>query len=447
LEQGFIDAYTDVECGDRNITNVTIVTSAIEEAPDTMARSLQDSTNYRSFTYIFRANGRCRGCSQNRRIFGEGAGRLLEGKVTTQRDLQDDCPCPPPSDDAFLLSFNVTITELLGNGTLVNVVGVNNNFSELEKVNCTSEVTEFEAGASLTLEGEVDTEISESELTVLETAFVDAYNEANAMNSETCDLLFLVAVEVELTSVNDTNRVRRLQSNRQYKYEVRVHGSCRGCPRNPCLFGESQGRRSLSSSIEVLPQFMQDSGRYLQTSDDCYCPLGDPELRLATKEEFQAIFNAIIQYLRNEGILTTVTSVVEVTDGEPTPATPTPQRVVPPTPPPTVEPTVPPTPAPTLSLDDQNELINCIAVIDEADGRSFDERWIQFRSQFPNRPFCLLQPNLPGNNPPGSQLSRPASWANDSSTIYSPVRRDRGLAANVSDWYDFLIWRRRKNKV
>ena len=321
LQRAFLDTYNNVDCGDRNMTTVTIVTSLIEDNNDDNSRVLQASTNNRLFTYIFRASGRCRGCRRNPRLFGEGVRHLLGDSEEVYKDksghrsLQDECPCPPPTENEFILAFNATIADLVSVGSLVNVVGANENFSELEQVDCTDDVTEFEStNVTLVFEGG-DTQTSESEWAALEEACVDAYNEANALNGNTCDLLFLVAVEAEFSAVNKSeNRHRGLQS-RQLLYNLLLRGSCRGCQRNPRLFGESQGRRALAVSA-TLPPFMYHSARHLQAIDGCYCPVGEPEFRLATEEEFQTVYNGIIEYLRDEGILTSINAVVEVTESE-----------------------------------------------------------------------------------------------------------------------------------
>ena len=339
LERGFIDAYANVECGDRVIDNVTIITDGGGESLSNASRLLQTSTNFRSVTHIFMANGLCRGCKSNKRFFAETQGRFLEESyfvihhnegASVDRYLQDEaeCPCLPPTENAFLLSYNLTIAELVSNGTLANVVGVNRNFAELEEVNCTSEVTEFEATASLTFAGDADTNIPASDVSFLEVACVDSYNEANALNSETCDELFRVVLEAELTPVEDSTS-RHLQSNGNFNYDLRVRGSCRGCGPNTRLFGESQGRKLLTSTGDTFPPYHYDS-RYLQIStEDCFCPADDPEMRAATEEEFQLVYSEQIVVLRNEGVLTSVTDVVAVEE-EPrstaAPAVPQPQQ-------------------------------------------------------------------------------------------------------------------------
>ena len=99
--------------------------------------------------------------------------------------------------------------------------------------------------------------------------------------------------------------------------------------------------------------------------------------------------------------------------------------------PPTTAPTAVATPFPTRSLEGQNDLVTCISVIDENGGSALDSDWAAFRSAFPNRPFCLLQPV-----PAIDGLSLPSTFFNDINNIFHETTRDALDATNPSDWYD-----------
>ena len=43
--------------------------------------------------------------------------------------------------------------------------------------------------------------------------------------------------------------------------------------------------------------------------------------------------------------------------------------------------------------EDNENLVPCVAVIDEWNGRDYSREWANFRERFPKRPFCLLVPN------------------------------------------------------
>ena len=84
---------------------------------------------------------------------------------------------------------------------------------------------------------------------------------------------------------------------------------------------------------------------------------------------------------------------------------------------------------------DQNAFIPCISVIDEASQQTmqfFEQKWIEFRSRYPNRPFCLLQPE-PN---PSTDLRMPFIFVNDPLTRFASVSRDRGDDTQASDWFD-----------
>jgi hypothetical protein len=92
-----------------------------------------------------------------------------------------------------------------------------------------------------------------------------------------------------------------------------------------------------------------------------------------------------------------------------------------------------------LSADlDSTRLSLCgIAVIDESYGSNagaFPSLWTQFRDRYPERPFCLLQPE-PN---PIKDLFIPTAFLNDTRTIYSPVKRDFGDNQTISDRFEIL---------
>lgn len=77
----------------------------------------------------------------------------------------------------------------------------------------------------------------------------------------------------------------------------------------------------------------------------------------------------------------------------------------------------------------------CIAVIDEASkptAAKLSSDWTKFRSNWPDRPFYLLQPSPSFSR---ASLKEPTAFVNDSKTTYSPVNRDGGISSLASDWY------------
>lgn len=87
----------------------------------------------------------------------------------------------------------------------------------------------------------------------------------------------------------------------------------------------------------------------------------------------------------------------------------------------------------TGSCENTEALRPCIAVIDESDiaDSEIDAKWLSFRTNFPTRPFCLLQPFNPSCT---SGLYRPPSFSTDPRTIFAIVNRDNGDRALASNW-------------
>ena len=97
-------------------------------------------------------------------------------------------------------------------------------------------------------------------------------------------------------------------------------------------------------------------------------------------------------------------------------------------------PTATPSLTPTVSSSTLNQMITCISVIDESSqSASFlINQWDRFRSLYPDRPFCLLQPRPELTD----ELRIPPAFFNDTLTTLSNVTRDFGLPEFASDWFE-----------
>ena len=115
----------------------------------------------------------------------------------------------------------------------------------------------------------------------------------------------------------------------------------------------------------------------------------------------------------------------------PTPSAPTPVPPPPPTPTSAPTPVPPPTPFPTRPLDAQDDIVTCISVIDENNGRAVDADFEAFRAAFPDRPFCLLRPV-----PTFDELSLPSTFNDDPINTFSETTRDAADVTDPADWYD-----------
>ena len=68
--------------------------------------------------------------------------------------------------------------------------------------------------------------------------------------------------------------------------------------------------------------------------------------------------------------------------------------------------------------------------------------WALFRSEFPDRPFCLLQP-VP-TKPGLDVLNFPSSFFDDPINIFDQTTREAADITNPSDWYDLCDLESRK---
>mmetsp|Transcript_8635 Transcript_8635/g.12527 ORF Transcript_8635/g.12527 Transcript_8635/m.12527 type:complete len:1446 (+) Transcript_8635:58-4395(+) len=100
----------------------------------------------------------------------------------------------------------------------------------------------------------------------------------------------------------------------------------------------------------------------------------------------------------------------------------------------------------TGQCQDNENLVPCVAVIDEWNNRNYISEWAEFRRRFPQRPFCLLVPESGLQRLPSSTDTdgNPIGFADDTvnnpdgvdRTIASTVIRDDGNAdGSFSDWF------------
>lgn len=93
------------------------------------------------------------------------------------------------------------------------------------------------------------------------------------------------------------------------------------------------------------------------------------------------------------------------------------------------------------------EPVVCISVIDEASapGRTkIASNWINFRRNYPSRPFYLLQPTEPTGRriigdlyiPSDTSITDPVGVAPDYGLFYSEVNRDNGSTSAESNWFN-----------
>lgn len=83
-------------------------------------------------------------------------------------------------------------------------------------------------------------------------------------------------------------------------------------------------------------------------------------------------------------------------------------------------------------------IVPCIAIIDESSVSDFnvEQQWRNFRTQYPDRPFCLLRPLSKDYL---DELYLPPAFVNDTRTTFADVSRDdlgdQSIIPGPSDWF------------
>jgi hypothetical protein len=93
----------------------------------------------------------------------------------------------------------------------------------------------------------------------------------------------------------------------------------------------------------------------------------------------------------------------------------------------------------TISFDTQNKIVTCISVIDESGGQNnnFDTKWADLRATYPDRPFCLLQPQETDGIPfSKTSLDIPDAFDLDTGAKYENVSCGTADITNPSDRYE-----------
>jgi hypothetical protein len=339
------DAFT-VTYNDLNEREGFIITSATFidalssiDSSASQRRRLQDSvTGSLNFNELLRIDGKCGDdCGDILRVFADDVqGRQLAVPSVTphhylrdssfHRRTQETCVgCP--TIEKFVTSYADAIASLQTDGRLVNVANLDRTIVEQERVECPSDnLTDFESVVDVTFN--LTAEPSDVELEVLGRSFVESYNQENALNGETCDLSFRVvesAVASKADNATVNSRNRKLGNGANEVYTLIFNGKCKDCKSKSKSTCDGCSRRALHSGNTIQnderPEWMLgDAGlpyrnRGLQdTAIQCYCPIGNPEERLPSIEELLAAYDDNVQFLANEGALTSVSSVVDIVE-------------------------------------------------------------------------------------------------------------------------------------
>jgi hypothetical protein len=147
----------------------------------------------------------------------------------------------------------------------------------------------------------------------------------------------------------------------------------------------------------------------------------------------------LVGQFQNPGTCSIVQAgAIEVCGCEPETSNPTGAPIETIVPSPTLSPSVSFQPSvsarPSIDISGQDQLVTCVSVIDENDRKDVDAPYEELRERYPNRSFCLLQPDDVWGSRSGD-LSIPLEFFNSTLNIFSNVTRDNEDSTNASDWY------------
>jgi hypothetical protein len=280
----------------RDVTNVTIYREG------EFRRRLSTGS---AFSYLYRTTGTCRGCQRNSRLFAQGvSGRMLLSNdvppfhVTDRRLQNDTCSCPvtatqprAPTAEEFQAAYEESIVILQQENVIDpdfihSVVQVN----EVQQVTDSCPPIEtFETFVEVELFG-TESAVTADEIEALELGFTTTYVQLSA---RFCDPFFRTPIEVVIDTMTVVGR--RLQSGSRFKYGYQVTGTCRGCSRNPRLFGQSVGRM-LTGGAAI-------HGRRFQEDGLCFCSIDSLADRAPTENEFAVAYNETVKDLNLPNVL------------------------------------------------------------------------------------------------------------------------------------------------
>ena len=99
---------------------------------------------------------------------------------------------------------------------------------------------------------------------------------------------------------------------------------------------------------------------------------------------------------------------------------------------PTASPSSSPSSRPSIPREEQNQLVTCISVIDENDGRSLQSEWNELKQKYPNRPLCVLRPV-----PQSVGLWLPDDFLTTSMpNVFATTTRGGNDVTNPANWFD-----------
>mmetsp|Transcript_20463 Transcript_20463/g.33914 ORF Transcript_20463/g.33914 Transcript_20463/m.33914 type:complete len:595 (+) Transcript_20463:147-1931(+) len=434
LESTFLDTFNDVagnlcDPSFRTISSVQIERAdvQIQRQRHLQGNSGNNPTRPRRFSFRLFVLGNCRRCKKDARLFNDAFRRLeeVEGGDQEDRELQPsgakfkggfkdhrpidlpvvsynfffkdpfNCDCESASGpvdrrgikpDEFIGAYNAKIMELNKAGALLSVessVGV----VQVEEVACTTGLDDFTSEVIVDATGD-PTEITEDELQVLTSVFLDSYR---ATSESVCDTEFRVLTDASIEVIEERRDLRADRSSkasavtaaslnrvdtvskagtggpsvnqqsrfRPVRFRFKVNGRCKGCKSEARLFNDAF-RRRLQEEAEVLVDTrLHRDLSYIVNNDTCYCAVDSPK-GLPSAGDFSESFDTMVQTeqlaagsLPNLGSIVIVTQIDDkmpstVPSSTPT-ISPTPRPSTSPSATPSETPSAAPSPLPSAS--------------------------------------------------------------------------------------------------
>jgi hypothetical protein len=323
LQESIINAYNGASsCNSsyRVLDSVAVIQDAVNSYGDSDQSDIAGTATEQEFPYLFRAQGRCTGCSASSSmlISAGGARRSLSLQDSPEKDYSKTnegslrktqetggCTCEAPLKSVFL-------SELREDQETFNIQGIHDilDVTELDfRPDCEpAEATKFASTVLLTFK--VDGILTSEEEESLKELFIESYYSANALNADICDPHFRqVMAVIGYPDISDESNlaVQHPFGDSYVSMIFYVAGECQDCDSRSALFdkdGSNNLRRLLGAFRRV-----QDA----TTEEDmaCLCPLDVPS-RSSTEEEFIQEYSAALKALLFEIRLTNLTELKPV---------------------------------------------------------------------------------------------------------------------------------------
>ena len=362
LEGVLKDAYNSVAgCDQPNafiaVDKVTIDIDVVDSVGENIASGNEDDQV--AFTWFVTFEGTCRGCSA-----GTANPPLFDENNT------GECSCEFPTVEAFTVECNKRLAEYpvgVGGQSFLKL----NRVTPMVQRGGNASIIGF--GSTIIIEGSGGL-FASGDFSLLGRYIMYNYNALSFLNYKNCDpeerIITSVNVVPDSIVQNDDT-----DENDQPIFSVifNIIGSCRDCGQTTVIFGSHEvgdagntGATCPSGAtitcptegefLQGLQDLLESSGTSVVTAEQPPCDSNCDDGNLCTIDTCDINANVC----SNEPIQCGTDEVCDTSSG---------------------------------TCESIQNLVPCVAVIDEWDNRNYANQWATFRSDYPKRPFCLLVPN------------------------------------------------------